>query len=89
MNAGGGGTETPLKTWVKEKLTYTDLNAEFTNIYLKLRGKVVATGDTMTGNLVLDDCDLKVYDGQGVITYSDNGSTMQTRLDENGLELYY
>lgn len=66
-------------------------DAELDNIYTELSSHAAAlnphtnsldaTGDTMTGTLIMDGADIKIYDGNDLKGYSDNGTTLKYTID--------
>jgi len=66
-------------------------DTEFDNIYTELSAHVAAlnphtnaldvTGDTMTGNLIMDGADVHIWDGNDLKMYSDGGITEKFSVD--------
>lgn len=44
-------------------------------------GQVKTVGDTMTGNLIMDGADVRIYDGNDLKLYSDGGTTLKASID--------
>lgn len=89
MIGGRGGSETPLKTWVKEKFLASELNNTLNDIYTHLREKATTSGDTFTGTLIFNSAStLKLYNSANIVGYTDNGTTKAYEIAPSGITLY-
>ena len=80
---------TPPKRWlVKEKQLRAVLDGNFVDAYNKVNLKAELTGDTFTGDIILNGGDLKLYSDQAVIGYSDAGTSKTYELNDDGLTIY-